>query len=229
MGLGETYTTDKIPGSFSQHQSAEERIVTAREVGTSLGNETSDTERNTNLRIVRLLSNDSSLDVRIALAEAVAPLTDVPSEIIRALASDVSEVALPILEHSPCLDDGVLIEAAKHRGTRELIAIASRNLVSTPLSDAIAKRCSATAILRLLANEGAEIAYDTLAVAIESCGMVSGIPTAALNRCELPESMKRRIAEMSDQAVLAFAKRFFNIPSRVVGREVPDFFKIMSA
>ena len=229
LSLGETNSTDRIPGGFSRRQSTAWRIATAREVGSSLGGENSETERNANLRIVRLLSNDSALDVRIALAEAVAPLSDVPSEIIRSLASDVSEVALPILEKSSLLDDDLLLEASKHRGTRELVAIASRNLISTPLADAIVRRGSAAAILRLLTNDGAEVAYDTLAIAIESCGMVAGIPRAALDRCELPESMKRRIAEMSDQAALAFAKRFLNIPSRVIGRTIPDIFETMSA
>jgi len=229
LSLGDNVHSDRIPGSFSQRQSTEWRIATAREVGAALGSEHSETERNANLRIVRHLSNDSSLDVRIALSEAVASAHDVPSEIVRSLASDVSEVALPVLEHSPRLEDGLLLEAVKHRGTRELVAIASRHLISTNLSHAIVKRGSAAATLKLLTNPDAEIAYDTLTIAIETCGMIAGIPSAALDRCELPETMKRRIAEMSDEAILAFAKRFFNIPSRVTGGVAEKIFGAQSA
>lgn len=229
MSLGEKTLSDRILGHFSQRQSTEWRITTAREVGAALGKETCDSEKNANLRIIRLLSNDSSLDVRRTLAETVAASTAVPSEIVRSLASDVSEVALPLLERNPNLSDEFLLEAIKHRGTRELVAIASRSWISNTVAHAVVKRGSAAAILKLLDNRTADIAYDTLAIAVETCGMVSGIPLATLDRCELPETMKRRIAEMSEEAVLAFAKRFFNIPSRVTGAPIQEMFGSQSA
>ncbi len=52
-----------------------------------------------------ILLDDPSRAVRKAIANLLAPSAYAPGHVVRCLASDVDEVALPVLKHSPILTD----------------------------------------------------------------------------------------------------------------------------
>ena len=103
--------------------------------------------------IVCKILDDVVEEARSDLAERVAHLESFPPDVVRKLAADVIEVALPILEKSTLLTDRDLIEIAEEKSQEHLMAISRRK----ELREAVTEH-KARAILRAseLVEEGLE-------------------------------------------------------------------------
>lgn len=100
-----------------------------------------------------LLLDNPDAQVRLALANTMALLVDAPRHIVLSLADDEPLVSLPILEHSPQLLDGELVELIAQGTEDQQIAIACRDNISAVLASAIAEHGCQNACLRMLAND----------------------------------------------------------------------------
>jgi uncharacterized protein (DUF2336 family) len=103
------------------------------------------------------LLDDPSVEVRRALAEALARQEGAPRHLVVSLANDLPAVAEPVFRHSPCLLDAELVEALQGGSARVQIAIASRPWVSFAVSEAIASDGDIEAVLALAGNAGADL------------------------------------------------------------------------
>lgn len=112
--------------------------------------------------ILGYLVHDVAVSVRQALAHCLRDLRDAPHDIILALARDIDEVSLPVLESSAVLTDEDLIELVLHGNPVKQCAIARRAEVGPTVSETIAWAGDRRAVLVLVANEGAIIAPDVL-------------------------------------------------------------------
>ena len=65
--------------------------------------------------ILRVLSRDAALRVRQALAQQLKESHSLPHDVAMALAHDVEEVALPVLNHSAVLSDAGRIHVMRDR------------------------------------------------------------------------------------------------------------------
>jgi uncharacterized protein (DUF2336 family) len=111
------------------------------------------------------LLDDPSVDVRRALAEALARHEGAPRHLVVSLANDLPVVAEPVWRHSPCLLDSELVEAVQSPSTRVQVAVASRPWVSFAVSETVASDAAFEAVLALVSNAGAdidEIAFRTM-------------------------------------------------------------------
>lgn len=109
--------------------------------------------------IFRLLLRDTANVVRKAIAEELKTNEYVPHDIIRALASDVPDIALGILEHSNVLTDDDLVELVKaSNGIDKWMAISRRKTLSSRVTHALVETENAQVVTSLLNNKGAEIA-----------------------------------------------------------------------
>jgi len=108
--------------------------------------------------ILETLAMDQVLRVRKILTGALSRDRDAPRPVILTLARDVEqEVAAPVLENSPVLTDGDLIDIVEGDApgwAQE--AIAGRSEVSAALAEAIVTKNSAAAMKRLAANKGVQ-------------------------------------------------------------------------
>ena len=90
--------------------SADSRRAVAAEIGARFrGGTLSERERALASEIFRILVRDTEIMVRKAMAESLAASPLVPGDIAVALARDLNEVAVPVLEHSDVLSDDDLI------------------------------------------------------------------------------------------------------------------------
>lgn len=108
------------------------------------------------------LAKDVEAIVRQALAETVAESPNLPKALAIDLATDDIEIARPILERSKVLDDPELIEIIGSQADFYAFAVAGRETVSEPLSDALIDTGYPDAIVRLLANAGAHFSAESL-------------------------------------------------------------------
>ncbi len=118
--------------------------------------------------IFRLLLKDTQVKIRQLIANHLKQSMQVPHDIVFALANDVSDVAVPILEFSNVLTEEDLILIV--RATREhpkLKAVARRESMSKELSHAIVEKREAEVTKVLLANPGASIAETSLEIVLD--------------------------------------------------------------
>jgi uncharacterized protein (DUF2336 family) len=97
------------------------------------------------------------LAARVAFGSRLAKLSDAPGRIIRTLAfDDAIEVAAPVLEHSPRLDEATLAENARTKGQSHLLAIAGRSVLTELVTDILVERGNNEVATRTMGNAGAK-------------------------------------------------------------------------
>ena len=122
-------------------------------------------ERNFAIEAFRIMSRDADVAVRRALADNLKDNPLVPHDVVRTLATDVAEVATPMLHNSVVLADEDLIEIVRTRSATHQLAIARRHAISPLLADGLAEAHNKQVAVTLLGNPGADISeatYDKL-------------------------------------------------------------------
>jgi uncharacterized protein (DUF2336 family) len=141
----------------------------------------------------RVVLYDSEPLVRLVLAETVKLAPDLPRDILLALARDIATVATPILEHSRILGEDDLLPIVQRHSPAHRFAIAGRRLLSSRIAAALCARGERAVTLRLLANEGAAIAEQTLHALLDRFPGEPALVDAIARRRLLPVSIGSRI------------------------------------
>ena len=151
------------------------------------------------------LVRDTAVQVRAAIAEAVADLPDAPRELILRLARDTAmPVAEPVIRLSPLLTEEDLLSLLADPPTREtLSAIARRPGLSETIADAIADTAEPEAITALLGNPSAAIREATLDALISNSARHVAWQGPLVRRPHLPPKAARALAEIVTEELLA--------------------------
>lgn len=119
--------------------------------------------------VVEILSKDGLPEVRAMIAEEVRGLDTVPPRIVQRLARDTEAiVASPVLEFSPLLNDGDLLDIIL-AGTRgaALAAIGRRENISDEVGSAIVKTEDDRGVTALVENASAKLSEKTLTAIVD--------------------------------------------------------------
>jgi uncharacterized protein (DUF2336 family) len=135
--------------------------------------------------IFRQLLARAEVQVRAVLAKNLSQTQKLPAELARRMANDVSEVACPVLEHSNALSDDELIGLISD-DAEKLRAIARRETVSEPLSDALVETRIESVVGTLVQNEGASISERTFEKIVERHGDSAEVVEPLLQRGAIP-------------------------------------------
>ena len=177
-------------------------------------------------RLVNTIELRAIADVsaRIALAELssqLAPVSQAPASVIRHLArhDDIS-VAGPVLMESPILKSDDLVEIAKMKGEKHLIAIAGRWWLQEVVTDSLLTRRFPSVSRRLVTNPGARISAAGFAMIVAQAAtadpelaVVTGI------RADLPAGLRARLLKSATDAV----------KTRMLSRAPPHLFEEIRA
>ena len=107
--------------------------------------------------VMAKLIDHVELTARAAFGSRLAKLADAPPKTIRSLAfDDAVEVAAPVLEFSPRLDENALTENARIKSQGHLLAIAGRNILTEPVTDVLVARGNDAVAVRTANNAGAK-------------------------------------------------------------------------
>jgi len=148
--------------------------------------------------------DDPSPLVRIALARALAFSEDAPLVVILGLAGDQPEVAGWVLQHSPLMVDGDLVDAAAAGHTGTQLAIANRGGLAPAVSAAIAEVGAPEACLVLVENPSADIAPLSLDRIVERFGHLAAIREALLARDDLPAPTRQSLVAKLSETLAGF-------------------------
>ncbi|MGA0601629.1 DUF2336 domain-containing protein [Caulobacter sp. KR2-114] len=136
--------------------------------------------------IMTQLAGEMEEQVRIELAEQVAPQPVAPRRLLRTLAGDSIGVAAPILRTSTALTEDDLIHVARSHGQEHLQAISQRPQVPEAVSDVIVERGDDATLGVLLRNDGAALSRQAHEVAVDRAAANKDLHEAVLDRSSLP-------------------------------------------
>lgn len=138
-------------------------------------------------QIFRLLMRDLEVRVRASLAQNIKESAAIPKDIVMALARDVEEVSLPVLQSSQVLDDNDLIELIQ--STKEIsrhLAISMRKEVSGEVSETLLKGGNDKVAMSLINNDGAHLSEAGLDTIIKTFSGDEKMMGAVSKRPQLP-------------------------------------------
>jgi uncharacterized protein (DUF2336 family) len=114
-------------------------------------------------QILESLAHDAERRVRQALAEHLKECPFLPRQIAVILARDLEdEVALPIIEHSPLLNDDDLISYVRTGAAERQLAVARRKIVAAAVADALVATENPRVVGAVLANSEADVTERSL-------------------------------------------------------------------
>lgn len=182
-------------------RSADTRAETARKVATAFSaGALGPNERAIGEEIFRAMMRDAAVRVRQALAENLKQSKDLPHDVAVALARDVEEVSLPMLEGSAVLTDDDLITLIDRLGDKGKLAIARRQTVSKPVVEKLVETSDAPVVATVFANPGAELTETAIEWALDKTGNNEAVQTALVHRAQLPVTIAERlVAVVSDK------------------------------
>jgi len=159
-------------------------------------------ERLVNTIELRALADVSA---RIALAELsgqLAPVSQAPAGIIRHLAhhEDIT-VAGPVLMESPVLKNDDLIEIARTKGEKHLIAVAGRWWLQEVVTDSLLFRRFPSVSRRLVTNPGARVSAAGFAMIVAQAAGDPELAVVTGIRSDLPSNLRARLLKSATDAV----------------------------
>lgn len=143
--------------------------------------------------IVRAMLLDVHVGVRRALAEVLAGDPKLPRDVAMALAGDLDEVAVPVLNTSLVFAESDLIELVRTRSEACQIAIAGRARVTPAVCDALIETGNEKVALRLMRNDGAMLTEAAGAKVIDLFSGSELVMDAMAARREVPARLIERL------------------------------------
>ncbi len=122
-------------------------------------------ERELMREILKRLTRDVEMAIRIALAERLAEDTTAPHDLIMLLVDDSIEVARPLIINSPLLTEADVLKMIAEAGIGHQTAVAGRPNIGIPVTDALTKCDAESVLVALVRNATAKISstgYETL-------------------------------------------------------------------
>src|SRR5271170_8072260 len=95
-------------------------------------------ERDLMREILRRLTRDVEMAIRIALAQRLAEDASVPHDLILLLVDDSIEVARPLILHSPLLTEADSLRLIAQADEAHQEAVATRSHIGLPVTEALA-------------------------------------------------------------------------------------------
>ena len=196
MGQGQTQRADliELANTASQANSRADEIYLA--VTTLFEHQAfafTPNERQLAADILKRLSKNVEMSIRIAVAERLADSTDAPTELILLLADDRIEVARLILARSPLLSEEDLLRVVETASTDHHIAVAARPHLGENVCAALARSECEAVVLALLQNKSAKIGHITFDVLMERSRDAAALQEHLIARDDLPLALASRM------------------------------------
>jgi uncharacterized protein (DUF2336 family) len=148
------------------------------------------------------LVEEIDVSARAAFGNRLSTVTDAPPRVIRGLAlDDAIEVAGPVLAHSDRIDDTTLVEGAKTKSQKHLLAISRRKALVEAVTDVLVERGDREVAVSTAENPGAafsDFGYSTLVQRAQGDG---DLALAVWVRTEIPRQHLLQLFHQASESV----------------------------
>jgi uncharacterized protein (DUF2336 family) len=161
----------------------------------------SDEERTVAAEILRIMAADAAELVRRALAVTLKASPLLPRDVALRLARDVESVCLPVLTFSPVFSDEDLADIVRLGGPIRQLAVARRQSLARPVTDALARHGSEKPVAAACTNDKAEFSEAALQRIVDRFQESERVLTAVAYRSVLPLSVSERLLALVGEEV----------------------------
>ncbi len=168
------------------------------------------------------LIRQAEMDLRQALAERLAVISDVPLRLALHMANDDIIVAAPVLRKSLALSDLDLIYIIKSKGASYWQAIAARALLSSNVIDVLADTREQDTVIVLAKNERIQLTSYAIDILVEMSKADDVVAKPLLMRTGLPESLARTLYEHVGAELKEYISGYFGVEGNRAQGAVDD-------
>jgi uncharacterized protein (DUF2336 family) len=161
-------------------------------------------ERELMREILRRLTLDVEMAIRIALAQRLADDTTAPHDLILLLVDDRIEVARPLILNSPLLTETDVLKLIANCGVAHQEAVAARPHIGIPVTDTLARSENASVLMALVRNATAKISDSSYRTLVEKSRALTGLQEPLVKRADLPPQLATSMCEWVSDALKTF-------------------------
>ncbi|HVY03668.1 MAG TPA: DUF2336 domain-containing protein [Caulobacterales bacterium] len=170
------------------------------------------------------LLRTAGLDLRKQCAERMAQIVDAPKVVLRYLARDEIDIALPLLDQSPALDDADLIATIRASTPAHWAAIAQRRNISETVTDALIHTNDVNSIALLLRNAFSRLSAPGVDSIVAMSRQSRELVNLLLTREEVKPAQGLTLFWWADAEARVRILRRFAVDRSVLLQEVSDIF-----
>jgi uncharacterized protein (DUF2336 family) len=138
-------------------------------------------------RLFNQLIAQAGKESAAALARRLARVPNAPVKIVTRLALDNDiAVAEPVLLHSRCIEESVLVDIARAKGQTHLLAIACRPQLAEAIVDLLIARGDEVVVRYVAKNAGAAISQTSAAALVERAKADDALAILVQRRSDIP-------------------------------------------
>ena len=177
-------------------------------------------ERELMREILRVLTFDVEMAIRIALAQRLAADTTAPHDLILLLVDDSIEVARPLILNSPLLTEADMLRLIAQADVRHQEAVASRPNIGIPVTDALVSSGNEAILMALVRNATARISEAGYRSLVEKSRTIAGLHEPLAHRPDLPQLLADAMCEWISEALKTYIKTHPKMTAKAADRAV---------
>ena len=168
------------------------------------------------------LARQAEREVRKVLSEKLARAEWAPAALVNVLALDEIEIARPVLESSPLLQDEDLLRVLIEASLEHQIAVARRPLISGRVADAVIEKAEPAVLMALTSNRTAEISSEGVRRLVEHSRRIAALRGPLTRHPLLTEPLAEQLYQWVGSALRQAIAARFNVDEEALGAAVYD-------
>jgi len=179
-------------------------------------------ERDLMREILRRLTLDVEMAIRIALAQRLADDTTAPHDLILLLVDDRIEVARPLILNSPLLTETDVLKLIAGADIAHQEAVAARPHIGVPVTDALAGSDNESVLMALVRNVTAKISDSSYRTLVEKSRALTGLQEPLVRRPDLPPQLATSMCDWVSDALKTFIVTNYRMAPKGVETALTD-------
>lgn len=179
-------------------------------------------ERELMREILRRLTRDVEMAIRIALAQRLAEDTTAPHDLILLLVDDTIEVARPLILNSPLLTESDVLRLIAEADIGHQEAVAGRPNIGVPVTDALVKSGHDCVLMALVRNATAKISSVTFETLVEKSRALTGLQEPLIRRPDLPPKLATNMCAWVSDALKDYIKTNYAVAPKTLDAALTD-------
>ena len=179
--------------------------------------------------ILRRLTLDVEMAIRIALAQRLAGDATAPHDLILLLVDDRIEVARPLILNSPLLTESDVLKLIASAGAGHQEAVAARPHIGVPVTDALARSEDESVLMALVRNATARISDSGYRALVEKSRALTGLQEPLIHRPDLPPQLATSMCEWISDALRTFIKTNYPVAPKVAEAALSDAVRMVKS
>ncbi|OWY60010.1 hypothetical protein B7486_71500, partial [cyanobacterium TDX16] len=168
------------------------------------------------------LARQAEREVRKVLSEKLAHAEWAPAALVNVLALDEIEIARPILESSPILQDEDLLRVLIEASLEHQIAVARRPRISGRVADAVIDQAEPAVLMALTTNRTAEISAEGVRRLVEHSRRIAALRGPLTRHPLLTEALAEQLYQWVGTALRQSIAARFSVDEQALGAAVHD-------